>query len=531
MTRSRSLSSSTEENDININPKRLVGKKIKREEEDQTYATKRLRPRYGGVNNYRLRMGFDSIDNSTVTQNKNLSEDNIFSSRTFPHNNEAPKRNNVSKRNIRAVYGKSSPKNLQNLPLFHSSASCKSSDSRKKKNDPIKFVASNSDESDIEIPKTFKPPCREFLDPEFATTSKRDVTGNPDKPLIRKFDSTQSLKRLDIDSTESFMEESNAQLPNFKVITVDNTPQSSSEANSSVVHSKDKDYGIARSTTPSKSFKAYLDLGFDESPISSYHVSKAYISDEESPNLGSSGLISILASKPPLALCPMCYEPVGSDELREYGPMNTRKQEKFCLSHRIKTAKENWTSNRYPSIEWDLLDARVSNHHGLIQRLITGETSYYRALLQEKVDQGKDRNLRTMTSNLIPGYYGPRGLRIISENIFREFTPLLKEYIIQDRLMAARGYTPYVQSVLVPEVAARLITEDLQITLPEARRIMAESASVGELLHEETRDVIHETVSDHGNNPNHSINAQSLYTDGTIEAAYWGTYSISDSSS
>ncbi|VDB91099.1 Bgt-91, partial [Blumeria graminis f. sp. tritici] len=404
-------------------------------------------------------------------------------------------------------------------------------DSRKKKIDPIKFVASNSDESDIEIPKTFKPPCREFLDPEFATTSKRDVTGNPDKPLIRKFDSTQSLKRLDIDSTESFMEESNAQLPNFKVITVDNTPQSSSEANSSVVHSKDKDYGIARSTTPSKSFKAYLDLGFDESPISSYHVSKAYISDEESPNLGSSGLISILASKPPLALCPMCYEPVGSDELREYGPMNTRKQEKFCLSHRIKTAKENWTSNRYPSIEWDLLDARVSNHHGLIQRLITGETSYYRALLQEKVDQGKDRNLRTMTSNLIPGYYGPRGLRIISENIFREFTPLLKEYIIQDRLMAARGYTPYVQSVLVPEVAARLITEDLQITLPEARRIMAESASVGELLHEETRDVIHETVSDHGNNPNHSINAQSLYTDGTIEAAYWGTYSISDSSS
>jgi hypothetical protein len=53
------------------------------------------------------------------------------------------------------------------------------------------------------------------------------------------------------------------------------------------------------------------------------------------------------------ARCPMCNESVDPDDLRALGPMNTRKQEKFCVSHRRKSAEVTWKSQGYPEIDWE----------------------------------------------------------------------------------------------------------------------------------------------------------------------------------
>lgn len=196
------------------------------------------------------------------------------------------------------------------------------------------------------------------------------------------------------------------------------------------------------------------------------------------------------------ARCPMCKAHVSSDELRAFGPMNIKKQERFCRSHRKREAEEEKELKGYPDIDWKNLDSRISKHHSFIKKLINGEESHYRGRLSEKVNAGKERSLLTTTTNLTPGYYGARGLRVISENIMRKFTPLLKKQMVQDRLMSSRGFTPYVQAVLVPELAVLLIMEDMNVGIEEARDILDDSASFGELLNEEIREVVKKKVDD-----------------------------------
>lgn len=188
--------------------------------------------------------------------------------------------------------------------------------------------------------------------------------------------------------------------------------------------------------------------------------------------------------------CPMCNEPVAAEDLKALGKMNTRKQEKFCLSHQRKSARSNWKSKGYPDIDWETLDSRISNHHAFIEKIIGGATCHYREVFDEKVKAGKDRNLMKSSTNLIPGYYGSRGLRLISENIMHKFTPLLKYRAPLDRLIAARSTAAFVDSVVVPEVTVLLIKEDMNVPDEEARTILTDSSEMGDLVNEEIKDVV-----------------------------------------
>jgi RTC4-like domain len=72
--------------------------------------------------------------------------------------------------------------------------------------------------------------------------------------------------------------------------------------------------------------------------------------------------------------------------------------------------------------------------------------------------------------------------------ITREFSDALRDRIGSDRLIAARDVSGYVQMVLAPELATRLIMEDMKLSKEEARDIMAESAGLGDLLHGSTEE-------------------------------------------
>jgi hypothetical protein len=197
-----------------------------------------------------------------------------------------------------------------------------------------------------------------------------------------------------------------------------------------------------------------------------------------------------------LARCPMCYQPVDPDELRSFGAMNMRQQAKFCRNHQKKTAMETWELEDYPEIQWENLDSRIAKHYAFIKKLINGKDSHYRAVLEDAVKAGKNRTLLKSDSNLTPGYYGSRGLTEISESIMRKFTRQLKDRAPADPLMSARGFAGFVQSVLVPEVTVLLIMEDMSVNVERAREILIESVAVGELVHDEIKDVVRRRVED-----------------------------------
>ncbi|KAH9902077.1 hypothetical protein F4778DRAFT_736175 [Xylariomycetidae sp. FL2044] len=192
--------------------------------------------------------------------------------------------------------------------------------------------------------------------------------------------------------------------------------------------------------------------------------------------------------------CPMCHEEVDAELLKkhlDHGRMNIRKQTAFCRLHKKKTAANSGSKRGYPEIDWENLETRIQKHQGLLKQILEQtKPSHYRELLKEKVQTGKNRTLLKTGDSLTPGYYGPRGLRFMTEYILRTLSSVVRQRAIQDRLISARGYTGYVQAVLVPELTVRLIMEDMSVAEKEAREIMQNSIEVGELLYEDAGDII-----------------------------------------
>lgn len=104
------------------------------------------------------------------------------------------------------------------------------------------------------------------------------------------------------------------------------------------------------------------------------------------------------------------------------------------------------------------------------------------AVLATKVELGKARSMKK-EEDVEPGYYGPRGFNLMCDYTVREFGNLLKTKAVDDRVIAGRGSAAFIQCVLVPELAVRLIMEDMGVGSEEARIIMEESKSLGEIVH------------------------------------------------
>lgn len=192
----------------------------------------------------------------------------------------------------------------------------------------------------------------------------------------------------------------------------------------------------------------------------------------------------------------MCNEEVDHsllNEFRKQHPSSTwRQQQAFCTQHKKAKAMAVWKERKYPSIDWKALDARISRQSAFLRRILNGGKSHFRDVFAEKVKEaGRDRTVRRAEEYQVPGYYGGRGLRAMSDKIVENLSSALRERSVDDNLVsAARGVGAYVQSVLVPELAVRLIMEDMDARAVEARQIMEESMWVGELLNEELDDVV-----------------------------------------
>ncbi|CAG8570293.1 5193_t:CDS:2 [Diversispora eburnea] len=84
----------------------------------------------------------------------------------------------------------------------------------------------------------------------------------------------------------------------------------------------------------------------------------------------------------------------------------------------------------------------------------------------------------------IPGYYGTRGMNIKTEELNNQL--FLHTCILTNKLSYPKNPVDYILEIMVPEMALRLISQDKGgITLEEARKIIEDSSTFGDYVHEE----------------------------------------------
>ena len=99
--------------------------------------------------------------------------------------------------------------------------------------------------------------------------------------------------------------------------------------------------------------------------------------------------------------------------------MNFRQQYEICKLHKIAEAKQDWQERRYPEIDWDALDARLSRFQPVILRILDGEErSEFAEQLALMMNQEKMKTVMSRLNGadlegMVPGYYGTKGGRMM----------------------------------------------------------------------------------------------------------------------
>ncbi|KAJ5678262.1 uncharacterized protein N7477_003895 [Penicillium maclennaniae] len=221
--------------------------------------------------------------------------------------------------------------------------------------------------------------------------------------------------------------------------------------------------------------------------------------DDTSDSPLSSAPSSLDSPGPRPSLCPMCKKAVDRELLMRFETQpkqRIREQQQFCASHQQNSAEKEWEASGYPEIDWDTFDERVQNKFTDLEKLLVPDcTSYYRNILDTTLKSGQAKNFRlTLTGEGIEtiscGYYGTKGAARMLQAIVDRFSLKLRRLAVSDHIVKAAGVAGYAQSVLVPELAVRLVMEDMAVGDEDAREILRESIQIGQKLNPAADDVV-----------------------------------------
>jgi hypothetical protein len=221
--------------------------------------------------------------------------------------------------------------------------------------------------------------------------------------------------------------------------------------------------------------------------------------------------------------CAICHEPVNQDDYWDFwkGRKKTVKnQAAFCFAHKKKTAQKECDAEGYPTIDWAALPLRIKKHRMDLHRILTNDLpSAYRTRYEPLALTGKAAAVPSKRTDLptqqqaqlesyalddnavCPGYYGPRGRRAITESVMRMLRNEIKRCV--DPVVQTSGPATFVQAVLVPEVAVRLIMEDVVCDRDEAEEVRERTWEMGVLLNEEIEDEVEVGEESDGDNEYH----------------------------
>ncbi|KAF7157429.1 hypothetical protein CNMCM5623_001690 [Aspergillus felis] len=199
------------------------------------------------------------------------------------------------------------------------------------------------------------------------------------------------------------------------------------------------------------------------------------------------------------SLCPWCKKAVEPDALRKFRAQpkqRIREQQQFCESHQKETAEKEWKERGYPDIDWNTFDERIRGHFDDLDSILVPEgNSYYRNVLDTMLKSGKAKNFRlTLAGDALEticcGYYGTRGANKMLQALTARFSRKLRRLAAEDHIVKTAGPVIYAQAVLVPELAVRLVKEDMGVDVDSARQILRESIEIGEKLNFAPNDVV-----------------------------------------
>ena len=174
---------------------------------------------------------------------------------------------------------------------------------------------------------------------------------------------------------------------------------------------------------PSTSFEAGTSTS---SPLSSVPEELATLNGEEKARMITSGDIVIPKySKQPS--CPFCKQPLEEDFLEEHTNINRRlsirQQAQFCKAHKKRTAEDEWKRRQYPKIDWPNFQNYLNSFHNVLDDILQQKrSSFYRNAFEDVVMGRKNKTTKTVREGLldenrieelIPGYYGSRGARMM----------------------------------------------------------------------------------------------------------------------
>jgi hypothetical protein len=213
----------------------------------------------------------------------------------------------------------------------------------------------------------------------------------------------------------------------------------------------------------------------------------------------------------PTSRCPLCHSKVDQVHLETFNfgrRLNIRDQQRFCQEHKHRDAEKQRQEKEYPSIDWpNLTNNRIPKHIALLGGILKRTLpSHYRdrldaAMQEAKTSQrGLQRYLKDGVVDVAKhGYYGPKGARIMGHTITTHMSEALKQELKRDKVARAAGVGGYVNAVLVPELAVRLVMEDMGLADEQrARDVLSESSNVGILLNADDENVIREEEGEEG---------------------------------
>ncbi|KAL0083535.1 RTC4-like domain-containing protein [Phycomyces blakesleeanus] len=186
----------------------------------------------------------------------------------------------------------------------------------------------------------------------------------------------------------------------------------------------------------------------------------------------------------------------SSARIMHYGnqkrEVSNMEQFEFCQMHKTELKiKPEGVKRGYPlEIDFDALPERIKSLQAELERVISQDTpSIYRdAALQAYKDLGQVKARGTMAvmarfEYTLPGYYGSKGAAIMQKVLDTMF---VKTNILTHETAAPQLPMEYLQQVLVPETAYRLIREDLAkqgLESQDAKQVMKESSEFGSVVH------------------------------------------------
>ncbi|KAK6536373.1 hypothetical protein TWF281_000612 [Arthrobotrys megalospora] len=260
-----------------------------------------------------------------------------------------------------------------------------------------------------------------------------------------------------------------------------------------------------RFDTEEPSFDFGSDSDSSVSSSSSKKRKRGTSDSEGTPKKAEESKLARQTKKPRKYLCPMCNEEVSQQLYESYLPDLEKRfkldlRRKFHKSHKLEKVHAKVKELNIPEIDWDNLEDRCTKYFPYLSDIMARKTKSHFRDLSEKFNKTKRKNNKSRTEALFddgdwektyPGYYGPRGSEIMGDAISSSkamMGALKKLGKAKDITTMGGGAGSYIQCILIPELATRLIMEDFGMSddeIDKGRQLMQETINIGLLLNDD----------------------------------------------